>query len=62
MNPTSHHSDKRSTATSKVETKRDEAIIPEVVEEKRKDADGRIVVTNRYARGNLLGKVRLTNT
>jgi len=34
-----------------------EAPIPDIVEEKRKDSNGRVVVINRYARGNLLGKV-----
>lgn len=36
-------------------------IIPEVIEEKRKRSDGRIV-SNRYAIGKLLGKVRTTTT
>lgn len=36
-----------------------EAPIPEVVEEKRKDSNGRVVVINRYTRGNMLGKVSM---
>jgi hypothetical protein len=32
-------------------------LIPEVIEERRKDSEGRTVVT-KYARGKLLGKVR----
>jgi len=32
------------------------ANIPDIIEEKRKDAEGRIVV-NRYLKGKLLGKV-----
>ena len=36
-----------------------EAPIPDLIEERRKDADGRVVVINRYLRGNLLGKVCL---
>ena len=31
-------------------------VIPDVIEERRKDAEGR-VFTNKYARGKLLGKV-----
>ena len=34
--------------------------IPDVIEERRKDSEGRIV-SNRYLRGKLLGKVRPTN-
>jgi hypothetical protein len=32
-------------------------LIPDIIEERRKDADGRQVLT-KYARGKLLGKVR----
>ena len=40
-------------------TKKEEqcAPIPEVIEEKRKDPSGRVVVVNRYLRGIMLGKV-----
>ena len=34
-----------------------EAPIPDLIEERKKDVDGRVVVINRYLRGNLLGKV-----
>lgn len=34
-----------------------ETPIPEIIEERRKDSDGRILV-NRFHRGKLLGKVR----
>jgi hypothetical protein len=34
-------------------------IIPDVIEERKKDSEGRLLVT-KYARGRLLGKVRST--
>ncbi len=36
-------------------------VIPDIIEERRKDAEGRIV-SNRYLRGKLLGKVSLQIT
>ena len=45
------------TGTAKAPEKPEEAI-PEVIEERRKDSEGRVGVY-RYMRGKLLGKVRL---
>jgi len=56
------HSDKRgppSSSAAPMQNKKEDnsTPIPEIVEERRKDADGRYVVVNRYTRGKLLGKV-----
>lgn len=56
------HSDKRgipSSSAAPMQNKKEDnsTPIPEIVEERRKDAEGRYVVVNRYTRGKLLGKV-----
>lgn len=51
-----HHNDHR--ATSEAVSKDQAEGIPDIIEEKRKDGDGRITIT-KYARGKLLGKVLL---
>jgi hypothetical protein len=53
-----HHTDHR--ATSEAVSKDQAEYIPDVIEEKRKDAEGRISIT-KYARGKLLGKVFIIN-
>jgi hypothetical protein len=55
-----HHNDHR--ATSEAVSKDQAEYIPDIIEEKRKDGDGRITIT-KYARGKLLGKVlRITRS
>ena len=60
----SANNDKRGVPSSGAESsktnKEEMAPIPEIVEEKRKDAEGRYVVVNRYIRGKLLGKVSIS--
>ena len=45
-------------ARDKSKTAEPEAIIPDIIEERRKDAEGR-VITNTFTRGKMLGKVKL---
>jgi hypothetical protein len=36
---------------------KDDLAIPEVIEERRKDVDGRVTCVNKYMKGRMLGKV-----
>ena len=49
-----HHVDHRNTADSLIKEKAE--IIPEFIEERRKDSEGRITI-NKFSIGKLLGKV-----
>jgi hypothetical protein len=54
----SHQNDAQSKSKSRPEAKPDN--IPDIIEERRKDSEGRIHIS-KYLRGKLLGKVSIIN-